>query len=159
MLELSDWKIVKRDGKIIGYDLEEYPLEILSNSVIGGYGRIRVNFYDTSRAMTGHLSILFGESSTITWKMFCYNADQVSSSEIPITANKIWKITKSGHVTTLHCNEQQVAEINYNDGTQPASCKDMADMDIDYIMVHDEDTASDFIRTKGIRISSQLLLV
>ena len=149
----ADWQIIKR-GDMIGYDLEEYPLEILTNSGIGGYEVIHVVFYDTSESQIKDMTIHYAGQNSIRWTMFCYDSVEIPSSALPTTPNKIWKIVKKESETVLYCNGQYVTNITYSDSTTSAACKVMGTRDVDFIMLHTGDSATDFIKKKGMRIDN-----
>ena len=149
----SDWNLIKRNELIL-HDLENFPLEILSNSEIGGNEFIRVTLFDANKARISHMYFDFREISHnfVYWEIMCKDAaTRIYKSDLPDTPNKVWKVTKTESFIRLQCNGQNVAEVNFDESSSTLSdtCKDLAKQDVHYIRIRNDDTASDFVKQQG----------
>ena len=136
------------------HDLENFPLEILSNSEIGGNEFVRVGLFDASKSRISHMYLDFREISqnVVDWEIMCKDAaTRIPRSGLPDNPNKVWKVTKTKSFIRLECNGQNVAEVNFDEfsSTLPDTCKNLAKQDVHYIKIRNDDTASDFIKQQG----------
>ncbi|KAL5263222.1 hypothetical protein ACHWQZ_G008564 [Mnemiopsis leidyi] len=150
--EFSDWNLITRNELIL-HDLENFPLEILSNSELGGNEQIKVDLFDANKSRISYMVLNFREIAQheLLWVIFCATT-KISKSVLPDTPNNVWKVTKTTSSIQLHCNGENVAEVNFDESSDESSssisgeCKDLVKRDVHYIKIQKEDTASDFLK-------------
>ena len=140
-------------GKDIYYDLENSPLQIKTDSVVGSNEEVDVKFYGNS-GITGGVALYF--SSPPQYKLLkCSTSKTNFSAELPDEVDKVWTIslTKVSDKirVTLHCNNKEILNFvmssttcSYNKWSQYWS-NDMEKIWFSSALVPD-DTASDYYR-------------
>ena len=97
----------------IDFDLENYPLQIKTDSEVGSDEEVRVMFYDSQEALIGGI-LLYFESTPQYYIGYC-SSSHVDIPNLPSETEKVWTITftrTSGVVTlVLHCNEVEVFNV------------------------------------------------
>ena len=147
--------------QFIEYDLESRPLQIQTDSVIGGEEYLTLIMYTEENddindySDLGYFYIMFSNPITI------HVAGCLSKSFLnpfPIEPQKIWTITKSSTNLIIHCNEVKVFDLRFDaDGPECDSkwSKDVAKIAFwDNGGGGDDDTASDRYRSKPLSCDS-----
>ena len=129
-------------------DLESTPLYISTNSKIGSYDLVRVNFYAGGRTAGG---LLFSFRSPPKYNlMYCSQSTWTAVSAFPSSPrDRVLRITlirtSSSRRLLLHCNGIQVLNVLLSD----TECNDVDwesdwSRDVKQIMFNSNDEASDF---------------
>ena len=145
----TGWEKVQR-GKLLDFDLESTPLEILTDSEIGSKAKISVLLFAAKNKEAG--------SITINYPSQKYNLEYCSQSnntlnDLPSTTKKIWRIALTKEAWTVrevvHCNEVEVVDFLMSD----SNCDGMSwrwsgrwKNEVFLIKFPSADTASDYFR-------------
>ena len=97
----------------INFDLENYPLQIKTDSEVGSDEELRVMFYDSQEDLIGGIFLYF-ESTPQYYISYC-SSSHVDIPNLPSETEKVWTITftRTSDVVTLvlHCNEVEVFKV------------------------------------------------
>ncbi|XP_063681951.1 uncharacterized protein LOC134816881 [Bolinopsis microptera] len=142
------WTAVTRD-ELIPFPLESTSLEIRTDSRLGSGDTVAVFFYEgTSLTSSGGVYISF--SSTPRYLIYyCTSSYTDFPVTLPSTTDKIWRITltrSSGVRVTIHCNNEEVANVLLSDTSCDDSMRYFWNRETAYIMFSGSDTASDYYR-------------
>ena len=101
----------------IDFDLENYPLQIKTDSEVGSDEEVRVMFYDSQEDLIGGIFLYF--TSTPQYFIgYCFSS-HVDIPNLPSETEKVWTITftRTSDVVTLvvHCNEVEVFNVVISD--------------------------------------------
>ena len=135
----------------IDYDLENSPLEIRTDSVVGSNKEVKVLLYTAQGDKAGGVHLYF--TSTIQYLISWCISYTNFPTELPSDNNKIWRITltrTSGIRLVIHCNNKEVLNVVISDTS--CSQKDKFsnwNAEVAKIMFSSSDTASDFYRAAG----------
>ena len=116
LILLTGWTAVQMNVKI-DFDLENYPLQIKTNSVAGSDEELRVMFYDDQEDLIGGIYLFF--KSTPQYYIGYCSSSKVDIPNLPSETEKVWTITfkRTSDVVTLvlHCNEVEVFNVVISD--------------------------------------------
>ena len=97
----------------IDFDLENYPLQIKTDSEVGSKEESRVLFYDAQENLIGGIFLYF--TSPPQYYIGYCTSSKVDIANLPSEAEKVWTITfkRTSDVLTLvvHCNEVEVVNV------------------------------------------------
>ena len=97
----------------INFDLENYPLQIKTDSEVGSDEEVRVMFYDSQEDLIGGIFLYF--TSTPQYFIGYCSSSHVDIPNLPSETDKVWTITftRTSDVVTLvlHCNEVEVINV------------------------------------------------
>ena len=116
----SGWTAVKHDV-YIDYDLENWPLEIKTNSSLGSNDEVQIRFFSGQNKEVGRFKLAF--SSNIRYIIgMCRRSHEWNDlkTEIPSELDKEWRITLERYDRpriVLHCNEVEVLKYVIRSGT------------------------------------------
>ena len=100
-------------------DVENYPLEIKTDSALGSGDRMYMYSYTSSGWEVQGVHIKF--TSTPQYKLYHCNSDYTDfSTTLPDAKEKVWRITRtrtSGIRLQIHCNDVEVLNIQLSDAT------------------------------------------
>ena len=101
----------------IDFDLENYPLQIKTDSEVGSDDEIRVMFYDSQEDLIGGIFLYF--TSPAQYYISHCSSSHVDIPNLPSETEKVWTITftRTSDVVTLmvHCNEVEVFNVVISD--------------------------------------------
>ena len=148
-LSVSKWTAVQRDV-MINYDLENSPLQIRTDSVVGSYEKVHVNFFNAQESTITGVQLLFSNPPQY-YLGYCSNTMISFPTALPPETDKIWMITlvrTSDIRLMIHCNDKEVLNVVISDTTCSYSSwsylwsKDFEKMKF----LSSGDTASDYYR-------------
>ena len=154
------FKIPSSNTKII-YDLENFPLEIKTDSKLKSGEKVDIKFYSSPKESAG--GIIFYFTSTLKYRIRrCTMTfdDFENAIYVPKENNKVWRIALSRNSgirrMVVHCNEVRVLDVVISESL----CDDVEggwasywSKDVGQIEFESFDTASDLYR----RASGQFL--
>ena len=133
----------------IDYDIETYPLQIMTDSVVGSEDLIRMRFFNESEAGAGGFRVKFADPPQ--YKIGWCSTDWVTFTNIPEEQVRTWTITKTDTSVILACNGVEIVNYLFSESTTDdcvsywsrdgVKMKFMSEID-------DIDTASDKYRAK-----------
>ena len=132
----------------IDYDLENTPLEIKTDSDIGGEDQVKIWFKSDHQYAAG-FNVKFSSPPSYLIKE-CTQSWNTFPTTLPPETNKVWRITltrTSGVILVIHCNNVEVLNVQISSTT--CTDTDWSGVwigDIDKIRFKGEDTATDFYR-------------
>ena len=127
----------------IPYDLEEHPLQIRTDSVLGSDEEVRVNFYTSGEDYTTTIGLRFS-SPPQYFIQYCTSGFTNLPTTLPEEQEKIWTITKGLAAITINCNEVEVLNLLYTDY---GGCVGKMEMDVEQMKFTTSDNdASDAYR-------------
>ena len=137
----------------INYDLENSPLQIRTDSVVGSNERVAVNFYNAQGSLAGGIQLFFS-STTMYDLRSCSNSYLSFPTSLPTETDKIWKLTlirTSDVRLMIHCNNKEVLNVVLSDTTCGyISWNFHWSRDIEKIKFFSSDTASDYYRASKL---------
>ena len=131
----------------INFDLENSPLQIKTDSVVGSKEEMQVLFY-SGFSGAGDVDLRF--SSPPQYRLYyCDNSWTNFPTDLPSETEKVWTITNSrvsGEIrVVIHCNDKEVLNVVLSDTTCSYSrWSERWSRDVD--MIRFFDTASDYYR-------------
>ena len=160
----SGWRSVTI-STMINYDVESYPLEIKTDSVLGNkdYEQIKVWFYTAEETDVeeniGGFYVNF-KSTPQYWVYRCKGYTNFPAA-LTIATEKIWRITvtkSSGVRLKVFCNGEEVLDLLLSESTctyspYSSTWNSYWTQDMAKIRFYHSDTASDFFRPTGNRNS------
>ena len=133
----------------IDYDLENSPLRIRTNSVVGSDDKLKVRFKTADGEVAGEVTISL--KSTPQYILdHCYTSWTDFPTDLPSETVKIWRITlfKTSDIRLqIQCNNKKVLNVVISAG----ACEDSGwgtiwNQDVQKIYFHPNDEASDYYR-------------
>ena len=134
----------------INYDLENSPLQIRTDSVVGSREEVQVWFYTAGGDIAGEVLLFF--TSPPQYRLYLCGISRTNfPTALPTETDKIWTITltrTSGIVRVIiNCNNKEVLNVVLSDTT----CSDSRwstywSKDVERIYFPSDDTASDYHR-------------
>ena len=109
---MTGWIAVQREVDI-NYDLENSPLQIRTDSVVGSNEQVIVYFYTAQRDWTGGVQINFS-SSPQYYLRFCTSLWTILPTSLPTQTDMIWTITLIKTPVTrlnINCNNREVLNV------------------------------------------------
>ena len=101
----------------IDFDLENYPLQIKTDSEVGSDEEVKVMFFDSQEDLIGGIFLYF-KSPPQYYISYC-SSSHVDIPNLPSQTEKVWTITftRTSDVVTLvlHCNEVEVFNVVISD--------------------------------------------
>ena len=145
---MTGWTAVKR-GVLVNYDLENSPLQIRTDSLIGSDEKVVLYFHTAGGDMAGGVGLYF-TSSPQYWLRYCTTSRTNFPTALPTETDKIWTIAlikTSGIRLIIKCNNKEVVNVLISD----ASCgysdwSEMWSRDVGKIQFGSSETASDYYR-------------
>ena len=137
---------------MINFDLENYPLYIKTDSVVGSDDLIWMYLYNAQGEVAGVIKLLPFQTSPEYFLRRCTRDRHNFPTTIPSATDKVWKITLTRHSgirLVVHCNDVEVLNMVIND----SSCdddyngnvwSDFWSRKVEKIYFLSADTASDF---------------
>jgi len=161
LVTTSGWIAVER-SKDITFNLEEYSLNIKTDSTLGSDDRVRVLFYYTSKAdFAGGLDLRF--FSTPVYKIQYCSSDYTNfPTNLPSDNDKVWRVTltrTSGIRLVVHCNEVEMINILMSDSTCDVGFSVWSTywrVEVAKIRFNSYDTASDYYQPQPLGNCVQL---
>ena len=114
----SGWIAVQRDVWI-DFNLEQYSLNITTNSTLGSRDVVVVKFYTSQGVSTGGI-ILYFYPTPLYRITFCSTVWNYFPTNLPPDNDKVWRVTltrTSGIRLVIHCNEEEVLNTMISDST------------------------------------------
>ena len=130
----------------IPWDLEAIPLQIKTDSALGSDERIWVWMYNEDGSFIGTVIVKF--SSTMQyWIGSCTSTYTDLRVQPPVEVDKIWTITKTETAVIITCNNVEVLNYLFADGSNSDCVKRWDGNVVEQILFDSSiDTASDFYR-------------
>ena len=134
----------------ISYDLENFPLQIKTDSVVGSNEKVHVGFGNTAGDYAGFVS-LFLTSPPQYWLGNCKIYRANFSTVLPLETDKVWTISLKrfsgkGRVS-ITCNNKEVLDLVLsNTNCSLSMWSNYWSRDVNKIYFSHSDTASDFYR-------------
>ena len=129
-------------------DLESTPLEIRTDSVLGSYNQVYVDFYSAGGDAAGGVKIYFF-SPPQYFLRWCIG-DTNFPTRLPSEIKKVWRITLNRTADirlVIHCNEKEVVNRLISDEEcETSAWKGYWNIEVAKIMFHRDDSASDGYR-------------
>ena len=134
----------------IKYDIETYPLQIMTDSVVGSGDVIRVGFYTEDDDGVGAIKVKF--NAIPVWAIgFCTDGTGWVTFTLPEEQVITWTITKTGTSVAIWCNCVEIVDYQLSDSINnecvPHWSKDAVKMSF-RSTVYGIDTASDEYRSR-----------
>ena len=129
------------------FNLEEYSLNITTDSTLGSDDKVSVYLYTSQRDWVGALGLNF--FSTPKYRILPCNTDYTDfPTNLPPDNDKVWRVTltrTSGIRLVVHCNEEEVLNTLISDSTCGRSdWNTYWSREVAKIMFISGDTASDY---------------
>ena len=145
---VTGWTAVERNVWI-NYDLENSPLQIRTDSVVGSDEIVHVNFYNAQESYVTAVQLFFSHPGQY-YLGYCSKSRTDFSTSLPTETDKIWKLTlirTSDVRLTIHCNNKEVLDVVISDTTCGYSdWSAFWSKDVEKMMFFSSDTASDYYR-------------
>ena len=94
----------------------------------------------------GNLRVKFSPAMTFKyWIAWCNQGYTDLPVQPPVEVDKLWTITKTETALIITCNDVEVLNYLFADSSK-SNCVTQWDRDVEQIMYHDGDKASDFYR-------------
>ena len=114
---MTGWTAVQRDV-YINYDLENSPLQIKTDSLVGSNEIVGVYFYTSGGDEAGEVLLSF-TSPPKYWLVYCSTSWTKFLTALPSETDKVWTLTlsrTSGTVRlTISCNNEKVLNVVFSD--------------------------------------------
>ena len=137
----------------INYDLEESPLQIRTDSVVGSNEQVYVVFYNAKEDSAIGFALIF-ESPPQYILGRCGVSSTNFPTDLPSDTDKIWKLTltrTSDVRLMIHCNNKEVLNVVLSDTTCGYSAWSTTwSKDVEKIKFVSSDTASDYYRASKL---------
>ena len=149
---MTGWIAVKRGVKI-NYDLENSPLQIRTDSLVGSHEKVEVHFYNGAGTWNaGGIALYF--NSIIYYKLNYCNEKSKFPTALPSETNKVWTLTldrTSGIRFIVHCNNKEVLNVVFSSTICTSTSYSSAGSgiwsnDVGKIQFNPYDKASDYYR-------------
>ena len=116
MIITTGWIAVQRGVDIIDFSLEQYSLDIKTDSTVGSDDYVRMGF-NSQEGHAGGLRLYF-YSTPQYYIGYCSSADTNFLTDLPTATDKVWRVTRtSGIRLVVHCNEVEVLNTLISDET------------------------------------------
>ena len=150
MVIITGWITVQRDV-MIDFNLEQYSLNIKTDSTLGSDDEVGVWFYTSQGGYAGSLRLYFFSTPEYLIGR-CSSGRTNFPTNLPPDKDKVWKVTltrTSGIRLVVHCNKVEVLNILMSDSTCGASSwSTFWSREAAKIRFHSGDTASDYYQTQ-----------
>ena len=145
---LPGWTAVQRNV-YKNYDLENAPLQIRTDSVVGSGDELSVSFLNGEENEAGRV-VLFFEPTPKYHLIWCTASNTDFPTDLPSETVKIWKVTlsKTSNVRLqIKCNNKEVLNLVLSDATCfSGEWSTYWGRDVEQLMFRSSDTASDYYR-------------
>ena len=147
---MTGWTAVQR-GVDVNYDLENSPLQIRTDSLVGSNEEVELNFFTAEGLYLGGVGLYF-ESSPLYRLFLCGSSRTNFPTSFPTETDKIWTIalikTSGGVRIIMHCNNKEVLNFVFSDTTcsSDSNWSERWGRDVEKIYFSNYDTASDYYR-------------
>ena len=132
------------------WDLEATPLQIKTDSALGSGEMINVRLYDKDGS-DNFVTVKF--SSSIQYRIYRCTNQRDLPVQPPVEVDKIWTINKTETALIITCNNVEVLNFLFADGSGNDCVTKLGGDVVEKILFHDfYDTASDFYRAGKARI-------
>ena len=132
----------------IAYDIETYPLQIMTDSVVGSEHLLRVGFYTADGSSAAALQVKF---TTPPSYFIGRCTDWVTFTNIPEEQVRTWTITETETSVILACNGVEIVNYLFSESTND-NCVPYWSRNAEKMMFRSDssgiDTASDEYRAK-----------
>jgi hypothetical protein len=135
------------DRTKIDYDLEKYPLEIVTDKALSTNDKIIVLLYNSADAKSV-VQVRFG-STPDCFIQYCSKTNSPLLSNLPSATTKVFRITLTrnpGIRIKILCNGVEIVNVLMSDFCEYASWRTFWNKDIVKIQFHRQDKASDKYR-------------
>ena len=146
---------------LVNYDLENFPLQIRTNSEIGSNEEVALFLYDTADEYSvGAVKIKF-TSPLQCYLDYCSTNYADFHAALPTETVKVWTITLSRisgeRSVVIHCNDTKVFNMVLSDSTcSNSDWRTNWSKDVEMIkfsIISDSDTASDYYRPGNAKMN------
>ena len=158
VVSTTGWIAVQRDV-LIDFNLEEYSLNITTDSTLGSDDKVSVWFYTSQETLAGYLNLYF--SSTPQYLISRCNSDYTNfPTNLPSDKDKVWRVTLtkiSGIRLVVHCNEEEVVNTLISGSTCDNSDWSIYrywSREVAKILFSSWDTASDYYQPQPGNLNS-----
>ena len=140
---ISDWTATGERGVYIDYDIETYPLQIMTDSVVGSEDLVWVQFYTDDGSDSVGIDVKFTDPPQYDigyctgWITFTVPEEQV----------RTWPITKTATSLIFACNGVEIYNYLFSESTDN-QCLPQWSKDAAKIYFTSSDTASEEYRTQ-----------
>ena len=142
---ISDWTASGEREVYIDFDIETYPLQIMTDSVVSSEDLLRVAFYTGNGSEAGGIRVKFTTPPSY-WIDYC-NPVWVTFTSIPDEQARTWTITETDTSVILACNGVEIFNYLFSESTTD-NCVPTWSRDAVKMTFKSDDTASDEYRTK-----------
>ena len=146
----------------IPWDLEGTPLQIKTDSTVGSDERIRVSMYNKDSSFIGSYigNVVVEFSSTVQYYIgYCTTDWTDLPVQPPVEVDKIWTITKTETAIIITCNNVEVLNYLFANGSD-SRCNQTWGGDVveEIRFSGDFDTASDFYKAgEGLNLTYHII--
>jgi len=148
-LSVLGWTATGERGVDIVYEIETYPLQIVTDSVVGSEDLIRVGFYSED-SLGGAVYVKFTDPPQYSIGS-CIYSDWVTFANMPVEDTRVWTITKTATSLALVCNGVEIFNYLFSESAK-SNCVPKWSGDMVTIKFRSSsngiDTASDKYRAK-----------
>ena len=144
---MTGWIAVQRGTDKI-YDLENSPLQIRTDSVVGSNDMVRLYFVTAGGDYAGGVFLYF-TSPPQYHLAYCNTVYTDFPTDLPTESDKMWTISlerTSGIRLIIECNKKEVLNVVLSDTTCSFSTWSSWSKDVEKIRFQSSDTASDYYR-------------
>ena len=134
----------------IEYDLEEHPLQIKTDSVVGSNEKVGVRLYTSEEAYISRILLRFDATPKLYINR-CTSGSITFPVDLPTGQNKIWTITKTTTALKIECNDVVVLDYLYTEFIN-SDCVAKFSKDVEKIWFTSSDDASDEYRQEPIGV-------
>ena len=145
---MTGWMAVQHAKK--NYNLENSPLQIKTNSLVGSNEEVSVNFYDAKGYLAGGVSLNF-KSPSKYFLTYCSKSRTNFPTAFPAETDKIWTMTlsrTSGIRLIINSNNKEVLNVELSDTicNGNSAWSETWTKHVGKIEFYTSDTASDYYR-------------
>merc|ERR1712003_163218 len=149
---VPEWILDPSRGTPIGFDLENIPVEIRTDSNPESRDQIRISFFTEGKGKpSGNLKIKFDERP----KYFIENCMvRAIEFEDPLADEdeRVWRVTETDEGIIVFCNGVVVLNYKFKDADKAKACIDMWSENTEVMEFHSQDTASDAYRPARMKV-------
>ena len=152
---------VKRDT-LINWDLENTPIEIMTDGKLGSSRRLRLRFETANNAYAGGVGIFLSEPPRY-WIGGCSEEWGFFPTNVTNEINRVWRITIDKNTLDIklqiHCNGEKELDMILSDETcSNTNYSRNWSKDVEKIYFNVADNASNYIRPGNFEIVVTFLL-
>ena len=150
-MHMTGWIAVQR-GVLVNYDLENFPLQIRTDSLVGSDEKVVLYLYTAEEVIrnAGGVELRFTTPPRY-YLRYCTSESAELPTDLPTETDKIWTIilTRTSDVRlTIYCNDKEVLNVVMSAATcSDSDWSEMWSRDVGKIeFTSSHDTASDYYR-------------